>query len=100
LGGIAARPGSNLLLHTSCRESTGVKTHAALRQSGPSIIPPAADWLQGGRAQLTLVPSALRYARRFWWNATLARCGAETALAPTSTGALGSLRECTQSRKF
>jgi len=30
----------------------------------------------------------------------LARCGADTALAPTSTGAFGSCRDFTQSMKF
>ena len=47
-----------------------------------------------------LKPSALNRACFPAWNATLARCGAETALAPTSTGALGSARDFTQSMKF
>ena len=45
-------------------------------------------------------PTELSVTCRPWWNARFARCGAETALAPTSTGAFGSLRDRTQSRKF
>ena len=63
----------------------------ALRRGPPSY--------PSGRS-VAFAASALKYIRRSWWNATFARCGADTALAPTSTGAFGSLRDFTQSRKF
>src|SRR5215470_13861038 len=45
-------------------------------------------------------PSLLSATRFCCLSARLARCGPVTALCPTSTGAFGSCRDLTQSRKF